>query len=295
MRIAITGPTGHVGRKVVHELLARGQRDVVLLARDPAKLSDERSRGLRVVQGDLTDPDFVTAALHGVNAVFWVIPPNPLAPDLRTYQNGVARIGATAAKIDGVQHVVLLSSLGADQTQGTGPILGLHDAEEIFRVAVPGLTILRPALFMENFLYSVDSIRTDSSIYLPISGDAKAPMIATEDIAKLAADALLAEPPDGVKVVSLVGPRAYSFQEVASIIGKTIGRPVNHVRISDQQALQFLVSSGNSANVAQKVVEMYGGIDHGPLHQPPPQDAVKTPTTFEQFATAQIRPALTGG
>lgn len=292
MRIAITAPTGNVGRKVVHELLDRGQRDLVLLARSPDKLASEHSRGAKIIHGDLTDQDYVMAALHGVNALFWVIPPNPQAPDLRTYQDGLARIGASAAKANGVDHVVLLSSLGADQPAGTGPILGLHDAEEIFSVAVPSLTILRAAMFMENFLMQTAAIRDASAVFLPISGQARMPMIATEDIARAAADALLAKPPEGVRVVPLVGPKQYTFDEAATIIGQTIGRPVHHVRISDQQAVDAMLDGGASRNVATTVVEMYEGIDRGPLQQPPPPDAKRMDTTFEQFARTAIKPAI---
>jgi uncharacterized protein YbjT (DUF2867 family) len=292
MRIAITGPTGHVGRKVVRELLDRGQRDLVLLARDPDKLSDERERGATIAHGDLTDADFVAASLYGVEAVFWIVPPNSIAPNLRTYQAEVARIGASAAKAAGVQHVVLLSSFGADAQEGTGPILGLHDAEQIFRVAVPGLTILRPAMFMENYLMQLDAIRQRSSIFLPVPGQARVPMIATEDIARAAADALLAEPPQGTRVLTLTGPRQYSFDEAASIIGQAIGRPVHHVQITDDQARQSLLAMGASANVADRMVEMYEGINHDLMLQQPPENQKTTPTTFEQFAASQIRPAM---
>ncbi|HEX2971168.1 MAG TPA: NmrA family NAD(P)-binding protein [Tepidisphaeraceae bacterium] len=292
MRIAITGPTGNVGRKLVHELLKQGQRDLVLLARDPDKLIEERSRGATIAHGDLTEQDFVIDAFRGVDAVFWLVPSNPYAPNLRTYQDEIARIGAHAAKVNGVSHVVLLSSLGADQPEGTGPILGLRDAEQLFRMAVPSLTILRPALFMENLLMQLETIRQESSIFLPISGNIPLPMIATDDIAKTAAQTLLETPPNGVRIITLVGPKHYSFEEAASIIGQTIGQPVHYVRISDEQAREALQGQGTSRDVADQIVEMYDGIDHGRLRQPLPPDALTTPTTFEQFAQNALRPAL---
>jgi uncharacterized protein YbjT (DUF2867 family) len=292
MRLAITGPTGNVGRKLVHELFKRGQRDLVLLARDPDKLAEERARGATIAHGDLTDQDFVINAFRGAHAVFWVVPPNPQAPDLRTYQDEISRIGAHAAKVNQVDHVVLLSSLGADQPEGTGPILGLHDAEQLFRMAVPSLTILRAASFMENLLTQMDTIRQQSSIFLPVSGSTPLPMIATEDIAKAAAQALLDTPPSGTRIITLVGPKQYTFSEAASIIGQTLGQPINYVQISNEQARDWLQEHGTSRDVADRMVEMYDGIDHGRLREPLPPDAMTTTTTFEQFAQAAIKPAI---
>lgn len=292
MRIAIAGATGNIGKKLVRELQDRGQRDLVLLCRDPSKLDEEKTRGGRIAHGDVTDPDFVKEALRGADALFWMVPPNMLVPNLRTYQDEIARIGATAAKANGVKHVVFLSSLGADQAEGVGPISGLHDAEEIFSVAVPGLTILRPASFMENFLMQADAIRQMSSIFMPVSGNRSIPMIATEDIAKAAADALMGPVPQGKRVVTLVGPKPYSFDEAASIIGEALGRPVRYVRVSDEEARDYFTNAGATADVANQMVEMYDAIDRGTLLQPPVPDAVTTPTTFEQFAQEVIRPAV---
>ena len=50
MRIAISTPAGHVGRKVVAILQAHGGHELILLARDPAKVATEKARGAQVFQ-----------------------------------------------------------------------------------------------------------------------------------------------------------------------------------------------------------------------------------------------------
>ena len=62
--ILVTGATGRVGGQVVAQLAATGAR-VRALARDPAGVT-----GAEPVAGDLTRPETLGSALHGVDAVF---------------------------------------------------------------------------------------------------------------------------------------------------------------------------------------------------------------------------------
>src|SRR5699024_8009477 len=66
LTILVTGATGTVGRALVHALSERGQ-SVRALSRDPS--TAVLPTGAEVVQGDLTDPSSLTAALDGVSAV----------------------------------------------------------------------------------------------------------------------------------------------------------------------------------------------------------------------------------
>src|SRR6478735_6113843 len=71
---AITGATGHLGRLVVAELLARGvpASDVVALARTPEKATDLATRGVTVRRADYSDPATLGAALDGVDVLLLV-------------------------------------------------------------------------------------------------------------------------------------------------------------------------------------------------------------------------------
>jgi uncharacterized protein YbjT (DUF2867 family) len=56
MKILVTGATGKVGSRFVPRLLAKGH-DVSILVRDAAKASALAELGVRVVTGDLFNPD----------------------------------------------------------------------------------------------------------------------------------------------------------------------------------------------------------------------------------------------
>jgi len=52
MRIAITTPTGNIGRELTKRLLDQRGHELILLARTPDKLTKEQARGAKVVIPD---------------------------------------------------------------------------------------------------------------------------------------------------------------------------------------------------------------------------------------------------
>ena len=295
MKIAITTPTGNIGRGLTHRLLDEGGYELVLLARDPGKLAEEEAQGAQVAVGNLEDPDYVRTATEGVDALFFLCPPNMGVPDLRAYYVTLARSGAAAVAANGIGHTLLLSSIGAHLDAGTGPILGLHDAEAIFEEVAPALTVLRPGFFMENFLWQVDAIREQSSVFQPLTPDVTLAMIATTDIAERAAEAIAGLLPSGKHVVSLQGPREYSMGECAALIGQALGEEVKHVQVPPEALRENLLAGGASDGAADTMLEMYAAFQAGRIvPEKPRSEAATTPTTFERFCETVLVPAVRG-
>ncbi len=293
MRIAITTPTGNIGRSLTHRLLDAGGHELILLARNPDKLKAEHAKGAKVVQGDLGDAAYVKKATKGADALFFLCPPNFAVPNYRAYDGELAKAGADAVKANMIKHTVLLSSIGAHLAEGTGPILGLHDAEKIFAQATRCLTNLRPTWFMENYLWDLDSIRRMNSIFMPVSGDITLPMIATTDIAERAARVITGPAPSQPKNVSLHGPKDYSFDECARIISQAIGKEVRHVRVPPAETKEALIGMGASEGVADAMLEMYTALQAGTITDEVERTPdTTTPTTFETFAQDVLAPAL---
>lgn len=295
MRIAITTPTGNIGRQLTHRLLDRGGTQLILLARNPDKLKKEQARGAKVVQGDLEDAASIKKATQGADALFFLCPPSFGVPNYRAYYGKLAKIGADAVKVNKIKHTVLLSSIGAHLSKGTGPILGLHDAEKIFSQVTKSLTILRPAWFMENHLEFLDSIKNMNSIFMPLSGDVTLPMIATVDIAERAARVITAAAPSRPKIVPLHGPKDYSLDECARIISQGIGKEVRHVQVPPAKAKEAMIGVGASEGVADTMLEMYAGLQAGKITDEVKRSATTTtPTTFETFVKDVLAPRLKG-
>jgi len=295
MRIAITTPTGNIGRELTKRLLDQKGHELILLARTPDKLKKEQARGAKVVKADLGGAASVKKATQGADALFFLCPPNFAVPNYRAYYVELAKNGAEAVKANKIKHTVLLSSVGAHLSKGTGPILGLHDAEKIFAQATQGLTILRPTWFMENHLWHLDEIKNMSSIFMPLSGNLTAPMIATVDVADRAARVITGPAPSRPTIVPLHGPKDYSLDECARIISRVIGKEVRHVQVPPAKAREAMIGMGATEAVADTMLEMDAGLQAGRITDEAKRSPeTTTPTTFETFVKNVFAPALKG-
>ena len=121
----ITGATGNTGQIIATNLLAQG-KVVRAIGRSEDKLKDLKAKGAETFVGSVEDVMAMTKAFAGAKAVYLIIPPNPaVSGGFRAYQRKVADALAVAIEKTGVKYVVLLSSIGAELPEGTGPVKGL--------------------------------------------------------------------------------------------------------------------------------------------------------------------------
>jgi uncharacterized protein YbjT (DUF2867 family) len=254
MKIVVTTPTGHIGNKLANIVLDRGS-EVTLIARHPEKVKDLVSRGAKVVAGEHSDPAIVEQAVRGADALFWLTPAEITSHDPLDIARRMAQAGASVLRKRPDLHVVQLSSAGAFLPKGTGPIVGLYETEEKFRAAGMNIVSLRPNEFMENVFFSLPTIIGQDSIYTSIPGSVKAPFIATQDIAEVAAEFLL-NPVDGHHVIDIVGPQEISLDEWARITGQAIGKQVRVITVPGDKLKAAMSQLGMSPEMAALLVEM---------------------------------------
>ncbi len=87
------------------------------------------------------------------------------------------------------------------------------------------MLLLRPVSFFENFYEALGLIKTQGINADSVAPDLAIPMVATRDIADVAAKALTARDWTGVVVRELLAPRDLTYTEATRIIGERIGRP----------------------------------------------------------------------
>ncbi|BDX30263.1 hypothetical protein TUM20985_08100 [Mycobacterium antarcticum] len=110
-RSLVTGATGYIGGNLAELLVDRGQT-VRALARRPEKLRDAPWRDkAEVVQGDLSDPDSLTAAFEDVDVVYYLVHSMGSSSDFVREEERSARNVAAAAEKAGVRRIVYLSGL----------------------------------------------------------------------------------------------------------------------------------------------------------------------------------------
>ena len=189
---------------------------------------------------------------------------------------------------------MVLSSIGADQEDKTGPVVGLHHLERTLEgIAGLNMHFLRAGYFMENVLPQVGVIQSLGFIAGPLRADLPLPMIATRDIGAFAAEALARRDFQGKQRRELQGARDVTYAQVAQVIGAAIGKP--DLRYQQAPAIQLkpaLTQMGMSANMADLLLEMSDSLNAGHMRALEPRSAQNTtPTTIETFAAEVFVPA----
>lgn len=277
----VAGATGHVGSVVARELLAAGH-EVRAIVRSADKAKALSSSGAALLSGELGDAAFLTSALRGADGAFLLLPPPPQdSPDVRAFQDRVAHVEATAVAESGVRHVVLLSSWGAEQSAGTGPIVGLHVLEEALRKTKAKCTFVRAGSFTENLLSMLPAAQHQGILPNFFPPDYKLATIATRDIAGVAVRSLLS-PPAASEVVYVLGSHAYSAVDQAAYLSKKLGKEVKLLNVPVSAAAGALRQAGVGASLAGLFQEMYEGATRGLLGVEPGHRVEKGPTTLEQ-------------
>jgi uncharacterized protein YbjT (DUF2867 family) len=291
MSIVINTPNGTIGRKLALALLDAGEA-ITVISRDAAKAAALAQRGARVVEGSLDDEATLRAAFEGATAIFWLTPPN-LVPGYLELSRANAERAARLAKAAGVQRAVILSSVGAHSGPGVGPVSSIGPVEAAFEAELPHVVSLRAGFFMENYLRDLGSIAGIGKIFSPADGDRRMPLVATADIATRAAELLRDASWQGHLALGVHGPRDLSFREAASVIGEALGRPVEYVQVSLEQAQAAMEQAGVPAYMAGQYVQMYAAMNAGRMDPAEPRDAASTTRTeLAGFAREVLRPAL---
>jgi uncharacterized protein YbjT (DUF2867 family) len=289
----VTGATGNTGSVVAKKLLAQGQK-VRAIGRDADRLQPLARLGAEPFVGDIADAGVLTRAFTGAQAAYLVIPPDMRSQDLRAEQERVSDAFVAALEKTGLKHAVALSSIGADKSEKTGPVVGLHNMEQkLNRISGLNVLYLRAGYFMENTLGQVGVIGAMGKTAGPVRGDLKLPTIATRDIGDFAADALLKLNFSGKQTRELLGQRDLDYNEVTAIIGKAINNSgLQYLALPDEQIRPALLQMGMSANVAGLILEMSAALNAGymkALEKRSPQNT--TPTSYETFVAEEFVPA----
>lgn len=218
MTILAIGGTGAIGTRVVEKLTAE-KADVHVMMRHPAKA--KLLAGAKPVQGDLSDPDSVRAALKGIDTLFLL---NAVVADELT--QALTAVGL--ARDAGLKGMVYFSVLNSDLYTDVPHFAGKHTVERMIEASDLPATILRPGTFMQNDAGLKDAIM--NGVYPMPLGTTGVAMVDADDIATVAAQALLAREaaagPLPRETIEIAGPEDLTGESVANIWQEVLGRAV---------------------------------------------------------------------
>jgi NAD(P)H dehydrogenase (quinone) len=251
--IAITGASGHLGRRVAELLLEKGEQPV-LLSRDPAALGEFAQRGADVRHGDFSDPTGLRSALTGIDRLL-LISIDIVGPQRVELQTQAVE----AARAAGVGHVIYTSMVRPDP-DNLAAVIPDHRATEAALLA-SGLTWT----FLRNNIYADYQIPTAAQAVaggqlVTNSGTGATAYVSREDCAAAAAVVLSSEGHENA-VYDITGPEAIDAAGLAALAAEVSGRPIEVVDL-DEAFVQGLVAAGLPVEVA-RLIASFGASARG--------------------------------
>ena len=229
--VLVFGVTGRQGGAVARHLHAKGW-NVHGLTRDPSKPNAKKleATGVELVKGDLNDQESIQRAVKGAYGVFAVLNPREVGHEGEIRQ---AKGLVDCAKAAGIQHLVYSSGAGTAPNSGVPHIDGKAEIEAYVKASGLPWTIVRPVIFMENFLPSKQLIMAGVLLqaYWP---DAKLQYIAVNDIGMLGAYVFENQIRLGGKSFDIAGDE-FTMTQAAETFTRVLGKPVRYVQQSLDQ------------------------------------------------------------
>ncbi|AJD41747.1 SDR family oxidoreductase [Rhizobium sp. SEMIA 4085] len=258
--ILVTGAAGQLGRRVIHHLLETYKvpaGSIIAATRDPAKLASLAAKGVATRKADFDDAASLEAAFRGVDRLLIISTDALAVPGQRLTQHKAAVEAAAKA---GVKHIAYTSMPSPDKSLVTFAPDHLGTENAIKAAGVP-YTIIRNAWYFDNYLHGMPHNLQSGSWYTA-SGDGKVSNISREDCA-LAIAAALASATGESATYTLTGSQSLTADEIAAGIAAAVGKPLQAVKVSDEQLGQSMRGAGLPDFVADMLVSADANIRAG--------------------------------
>ncbi len=224
--ILVVGATGDLGGRITNRLLSQGKH-LRLLARPGPHHHGRLPRATERVVADLTEPESLAAACHGVDTVV-----TTATASARTEPDGVDSVDLTgnlnlieAAQAAGVSRFVFVSALGAHPEHPMPLLRAKGVAEQRLRASDMAWTVLQPNVFMDKLIPIVvgEPAMSNRPVTLVGSGRRKHTYIAMDDVAAYAC-AALTNPHAHRQTVIVAGPDPVSWYDIVTAFENELQR-----------------------------------------------------------------------
>lgn len=245
----ITGATGDTGGAAARQLLAKGAR-----VRAVAHSEDERTQRLRdlgaeVVVADFLDFDSIRLAAKGMNRAYFCYPIRPGIIQASAYF-------AQAAKEAGIDGIVNMSQKTARPEAKSHASQDHWLAERVFDWSGVTVAHIRPTYFAEWLLYLSPMIKA-GILHVPFGPGRHAPITA-EDQARVVVGILQDPAAHAGKAYSLYGPKEFTYSEMADLLSRKLGKPVQYKRVSFDEMLAIMSGGGGPRPGGHSSRNLYG-------------------------------------
>ena len=286
----IVGATGQVGSNLIKEIIANGLPARAVI-RDAGKLPQ---KNIEVRTADLFNPEQLTEAFKGGTTVFLLTPENPASNDILGDTKQIVENYRKAIQATGIKKIVGLSSIGAQNDGNTGNLLMSKILEQGFDDLEATKIFIRPSYYFSNWLVYLETVKQFGVLPTFFQEDLRLDMNSPVDVAKFIAKVITGSSTSGNKdIYELVGPRKYSSLDVATTFSKLLNKDVTVQCIPKQQWKETFMSVGFTENTATNLSDTTQAVIDNKTVPERPIDAIKLPTTLEEYIDEQLKKQTT--
>ena len=221
-RIMVTGATGKTGSVVASELLKAGHRVRALVRREDERSARLKAQGAEIAVADMSDVERIAEALRDVQGAYY-------CPPLDPYMIQGAVAFAVAAHESGLEHIVGMTQWLASPSHHSLMTRQHWLVDRLFSMT-PGVahTIIRPGYFADAYLVTI-GLAAHLGTFPWMYGNTRNAPPSNEDIARVAAAALMDPARHAGRTYRPTGPEVLGAEEMARAIGRAVGRSVRVV------------------------------------------------------------------
>jgi len=223
----MTGASGRYGRLATGKLIALGRaRDLILITRTPARLTDCAAAGCEVRYGDFDQPETLRAAVAGADKLLLI---SGTRVGARVRQHRAAIEAAAAA---GVRHVVYTSFVNVDPENPAIVAVDHRETENLIRASGLAFTFLRDAHYADAMILNAGPGFIASGVWLTSTRGGREAMVWREDCVDCAV-AVLTQDRHENKAYPITGPNRETFAEVAAMLAEVTGHAIRVIDTDD--------------------------------------------------------------
>jgi uncharacterized protein YbjT (DUF2867 family) len=288
---AAGGSQGKTGRHVSEMLLKRGIAVRAFVHRIDERSERLRKLGAEIFEGDFLDIRSVQRAAQGTSAIYFAYPVQDGLMDATAAM-------AVAARKAGVRRLVNLVMLQSSPEAPTPRMRQNYLSEQVFEWADIGAVHVRATVFYENLAAQTrQSLPTQGAVRLPWGGENTVlPLVAGEDVARVAAGLLTAPQLEAGTAYPLVGT-TISLKEIIATFGRVLGQDVRYQEISDEEWRNQAKSRGYNEHAITHLSSLWRALRSAAIDPNDPRykvaDTIETiggakPKTLEAFVRESL-------
>jgi uncharacterized protein YbjT (DUF2867 family) len=156
--ILLTGATGYVGGRLLHDLETDRRLRVRCLTRRPEALAGRTAGDTELVRGDVLDPDSLARAMRGVDTAYYLIHSMGTRGDFEALDRSAARNFAAAARTAGVRRIIYLGGLG-DGGDLSSHLASRQEVGEVLRGSGVATVEFRASIVIGSGSASYETVR----------------------------------------------------------------------------------------------------------------------------------------